>query len=87
MAVPRLRVAAGETIDFVVDCIQNANGDSFNWAPIIRQLDTRQSNPVPTGQAWDARNQFRGPGNARRLYPWEKFAQVLLETNELTFIN
>ncbi len=87
MAVPLLRVAAGETVDFVVDCITNGNGDSFAWAPIIRKLDDKQNPPAPTGQVWNAQSQFRGPSGARRLYPWEKFAQVLLETNELTFIN
>ena len=85
--IPRLRVTAGETIDFVVDCRAGSQGDTFTWAPIIKQLDPAQNPPAPTGKQWNARQEFGPPSSARRLYPWEKLAQVLLETNELTFVN
>jgi hypothetical protein len=86
-AIPRLRVTAGSTVEFAIDCRNNPTADSFQWAPIIRRLDDSQNPPAATGEAWSAREGFRAPTGARRLYPWEKYAQVLLETNELTFIN
>jgi hypothetical protein len=86
-AVPRIRVTAGSTLDFVVGCYGTDNGDTFTWAPTIRRLDATANPPTPTGELWEATRQFRGPSGQRRLYPWEKLAQVLLETNELTFIN
>ena len=36
--------------------------------------------------AWDSERDFSGE-QTRRLNVWEKFAQVLMETNELTFVN
>ena len=86
-AIPRVRVTAGSTLDFVIGCRGTAAGDNFNWAPVIRRLDAAANPPTPTGETWEATRQFRGPTGQRRLYPWEKLAQVLLETNELTFIN
>ena len=87
MNVPRLRVTAGSTVDFVVDCRGNSTGDNFTWNIAIRRLDDSQNPPTPNGDAWETNRQFRGPSGRRRLYAWEKYAQVLLETNELTFIN
>jgi len=87
MNVPRLRVTAGSTVDFVIDCRGNATGDNFTWNSIIRKLDDSQNPPAPTNDTWESNRQFRGPSGRRRLYAWEKYAQVLLETNELTFIN
>ncbi|MBG85466.1 MAG: hypothetical protein CMO80_01010 [Verrucomicrobiales bacterium] len=86
-AIPRLRVEAGETVEFVVDCRSNPTGDNFTWPVSIRRLDDTQNPPVATGETWESASQFRAPSGSRRLYPWEKYAQVLLETNELTFIN
>lgn len=86
-SIPRLRVEAGSTVDFVINCRNTSAGDTFNWNPTIRRLDDKQTPPVATGEFWEARAGFRGPTGRRRLYPWEKYAQVLLETNELTFIN
>jgi hypothetical protein len=89
-AVPRLMVKAGETIDFVVDGRAGGVNDNFTWSPVIKELDAKQTTPtsaVPTGKQWSAQRDFAAPTSARRLYPWEKLAQVLLETNELTFVN
>ena len=85
--VPRLRVTAGETIDFVVDCRAGGVNDNLTWSPVIKQLDPAKTPPTPTGKQWDARQEFGPPSSSRRLYPWEKLAQVMLETNELTFVN
>ena len=85
--IPRLKVSAGDTVDFVVDCRAGGVNDTFTWAPVIKQLDSTTPAAKPTGKEWSAARDFAPPSTARRLYPWEKLAQVLLETNELTFVN
>ncbi len=75
--LPRVQVKAGDTIDFVVDCKGTALGDNFAWAPIVKM----------DGREYNAKSEFGGAMGPKRLVTWEKFAQVLLETNELTFVN
>jgi len=90
LAVPRLMVKAGETIDFVVDCRVGGVNDPFTWTPVIKELDQQRTTAtaaVVTGKLWNAQRDFAAPARGLRLYPWEKLAQVLLETNELTFVN
>ncbi len=90
LAVPRLMVKAGETIDFVVDGRAGGVNDTFTWSPVIKELDAKQTtatSAVATGKQWNAQRDFAAPARGLRLYPWEKLAQVLLETNELTFVN
>ena len=41
----------------------------------------------PTGKDWNAARDFAPPSTARRLYPWEKLAQVLLSSNEFLFVD
>ncbi len=79
MSIPRVEVKKGDTLDFVVDSHDNLDSDSFNWAPVVRT--------VSTGDAtWAAREDFSGPKTPPTpLNPWEKFAQVLLMSNELAF--
>ena len=85
-ALPRLAVKKDETIDFVVDCRENPRNDNYNWAPVIKMEPAANQKPEAI-DAWNAQKDFTGDIRARRLSPWEKFAQVLLETNELTFVN
>jgi len=90
LAVPRLMVKAGETIDFVVDGRAGGVNDTFTWTPVIKELDQQRTTAtaaVATGKQWNAQRDFAAPARGLRLYPWEKLAQVLLETNELTFVN
>ncbi len=70
-----VRVHRGATIDFVVDCRESDSYDSFSWAPTIEAADGDGD--------WDAARDFRGPRG--RSTPWERYAQVLLETNEFEF--
>ncbi len=82
LAVDRVDVKRGETIDFVLDCRSNDGFDSFFWAPTIRVVGS-----TPAGlreSAWDARNDFHGP-EAPPLSPWESYAQALLLTNEFLY--
>lgn len=77
--INRIEVKRGDTIDFLVECGKDDNSDSFLWAPVI-QSDTGE---------WDAKIAFSGPPPARPapLKAWEKYAQVLLATNEFVFVD
>jgi hypothetical protein len=77
--VEKTEVKAGETIDFIVECIADTNSDSFTWAPLIRS---------DAGE-WDAKLAFAGPTAPPppRLTPWEQYAQVLLAANEFIFVD
>ncbi len=81
-AVERIEVKRGDTIDFVVDCIGNDGFDSFSWAPVVRLLGGSPGE-------WDAAKQFGGPPGKPPvpLTPWEKYAQVLIMSNELAFVD
>jgi hypothetical protein len=74
--VERLEVKSGDTIDFVADCHGYVSYDRFSWAPVLRM----------EGVEWSAEADFAGPAE-RPLTPWERYAQVLLETNEFLFVD
>lgn len=84
--VAQVAVKAGDTLDFVVDCRTNANFDSFNWAPVLRL--TAAPKPGETAE-WNATTAFAGPAGktATGLSAWEKYAQVLLMSNEFAFVD
>ena len=79
-----LRVTTGETFDFIVDCATNPNSDSYTWAPKI----TFTADSDSSVRIWDAKRDF---GVVEKLpvplTPWEEFAQVLLLSNELAFVD
>jgi hypothetical protein len=77
--LPRVLVRRGDTIDFVV-----TGKGPFAWAPSVRLLEGAMPGELA---AWTADKDFSGTVAPKHLEPWEKLAQVLLETNELTFIN
>jgi hypothetical protein len=76
VALERLEVRKGETVDFIADCLDNVAYDRFGWAPVLRMGE----------RTWSAEADFGGPAEAP-LTPWEKYAQVLLETNEFVFVD
>jgi hypothetical protein len=86
----RVEVKKGDTVDFVVECRENESFDSFGWSPIVKMI---QAPSVAAGGdvmlEWNAAANFSGPpGKPRRaLSAWEKYAQVLLETNEFMFVD
>ncbi|NBV24788.1 MAG: DUF1553 domain-containing protein, partial [Proteobacteria bacterium] len=47
--IPRLKVSAGDTVDFVVDCRAGGVNDQFTWVPVIKQLDASTPAAKPTG--------------------------------------
>lgn len=72
-------VAAGETVDLIVDCRNDVSFDSFNWSIEIHDLD----NPA---EQWSLAKQFHGPLPAG-LTGWEMLAQALLLSNEFQFVD
>jgi hypothetical protein len=77
-------VEAGETIDFVVEPMTNANSDGYSWAPTIVFTGEGET----PSRTWSAKNDFAKP--VRPVIPltrWEELAQVLLLSNELAFVD
>ncbi len=81
-----LAVKAGDTIDFVVDAIASATADTFTWAPKVVFSPGADGGEART---WDAKKDFNVAPKAPPplLTPWEEFAQVLLLSNELAFVD
>lgn len=78
--VERVEVQAGDTLDFIVDCVGDTNSDSFSWSPTIRPIGSVGD----TG--WEFSRDFHGP-SPTQLTPWEMLAQVVLLTNEFMFVD
>ncbi|MEQ1851726.1 MAG: DUF1553 domain-containing protein, partial [Chthoniobacteraceae bacterium] len=75
----KVELKAGEMLDFVIESRGDENSDSFEWRPVLT---------VSEGIEFSAKNQFAGPVPKNLpLTPWEKLAQVLLETNEFAFVD
>lgn len=87
--VPELRVRRGETVDFVADMRGEFSFDSFTWAPVLEYVAAAERGAAATERQWDAKLGFAGPANkgGKPLTPWEKYAQVLLLSNELMFVD
>jgi hypothetical protein len=86
-----VEVNRGDQIDFVVDLRDNLNNDDFTWAPVIK-LANPQTTALSAGDAaaeWNAKKDFGGPPDPppRPLNAWEKYAQVLLLSNEFMFVD
>ena len=71
-----VKVEKGDTIDFVVDPRNDPENDAFSWSPIVKS----------GAETWNAKNDFAGPA-PRPLSVWARYAQVLLETNEFSFVD
>ncbi|WP_414662327.1 PSD1 and planctomycete cytochrome C domain-containing protein [Horticoccus sp. 23ND18S-11] len=80
----RVVVAAGETVDFIVEAGADSNSDSFTWAPNL----TLAPEGGMAARTWNAKKDFDAP--AKTIPPlsrWEELAQVLLLSNELAFVD
>lgn len=86
--VDKLPVKKGDTIDLVVDCRTGPNSDSFEWRATIRyERDLAESTSEPRKE-WSTTGEFSGPvKEVKPLTPWERYAQVLLVSNEVFFID
>jgi hypothetical protein len=85
-----------DTIDFVVDCgrANNVDFDLFEWQVTIKKEPTPAQAVTAAagddnGSSWDSAAEFSGPAPKppTPLSAWEKFAQVLLESNEFAFVD
>ena len=80
-------VEAGDTIDFEVDVKGGLNSDQFLWAPTVTHATPAEGETV--AKVWDAKTEF-GPTVEVLpvpMTPWEKYAQVLLASNEFLFVD
>lgn len=80
--VESLEVAAGETVDFVVDIGDVLNSDQYLWKVDISPLGEDSKAAV----AWDSIADFPADSTPR-LTPWQQLAQVLMCTNEFLFVD
>ena len=88
--VGEVKVSKGDIIDFVVSINRTLNSNQYLWAPVIQMIGAtaiRDTNGY--AMEWDARKQFGGPPapNEKPLSAWEKYAQVLLLSNEFLFVD
>jgi hypothetical protein len=84
--VESIAVRAGDTIDFVTDCQQTVDHDSFGWEATIRITE----NPEQAAKkSWSTSAEFADSARSsqNRLNAWEQYAQVLLLSNELIFVD
>ena len=84
--VERVEVKRGDTIDFVVSIHASLNNNDFVWAPVIRTVaPTAAGDP----KEWNAAKEFNGQTTTpeKPLNAWEKYAQVLLLSNEFLFVD
>lgn len=86
--VEHTTVRQGDTIDFITDCRANEGFDSFSWAPVIRYIADGTTKPGQRME-WNATEDFMESARAMnpKLDAWQKFAQVILLTNELVFVD
>jgi hypothetical protein len=83
-----VEVTAGQTVDFIVDCVSDANSDGYSWTPKIRYLEGDLAQMTRT--EFNAEKDFAGPDKTVGPLPlsaWEKLAQVLLLANEVSFVD
>ncbi|HZK82972.1 MAG TPA: DUF1553 domain-containing protein, partial [Humisphaera sp.] len=83
-----VRISKGDTIDFVVDCRSSPESDSFSWAPTVRVADAPSAAGTDGPEEWNAATNFGGPEKVgKSLSAWDKYVQVLLESNEFVFMD
>ncbi|PYK96223.1 MAG: hypothetical protein DME19_20400 [Verrucomicrobia bacterium] len=86
--VEQLEVKQADTIDFVVDCRGGPDSDSYSWAPTIKWSASDPGGTAALTNSWDAKEDFGGPKSLPKpLDAWERFAQVLLLSNEAMFVD
>jgi len=85
-ALENVEVKEGDTIDFMVERQPGARGGNFKWAPRV-EMATMESDETGLPCVWDAHDNFIDPRKQPKpLNPWEKYAQVLLISNEFFFV-
>ncbi len=87
--VDKVEVKKGETIDFVVESLNQKAGLAFTWSPVVALVDREAAETAQEKYEWPAQTDFAGPPPPplKGMNPWEKYAQVMLLSNELVFVN
>jgi hypothetical protein len=85
ITVTKVEVKEGDRIDFVTDCRDSSGFDSFIWAPTIKFKNPPKDEKVEFSAKVDF--EAKPAPKAKPLGPWEKYAQVLLDSNELFFVD
>lgn len=75
-------VAAGETIDFIVDIGDVLNSDQYLWAVTIKADEPTAGSSIE----WDSTADFP-PNEQQQLTPLAQLAQVLMCSNEFFFVD
>jgi len=76
--VKTLKLEAGNTLNLVVDCLENENSDSFNWSTRIQYKDSSEK--------FDSSGHFSG-NQPTASTPLQQTIQALLMTNEFCFVD
>lgn len=73
MSLKSISVAAGETVDFITDCRQNVNSDSFSWVVTI-QFDMPGQTPINM----NSQAAFTGPSHVSTQLTAQQIAHAWL---------
>jgi hypothetical protein len=92
--VASIALKRGDTLDFAVDNgrANDHGSDSFSWKVTITKQPAAEAVARAgddTGGLWDSAREYAGPAPAPPppLTAWEKYAQVLLQSNEFVFVD
>jgi len=82
LTLDNIDVKKGDTIDFAVTINQSLNNNDFLWSPTLQLTPDKK-------QTWNGKKDFAGPlaPPPPPLTPWEKYAQILLMSDEFVFID
>jgi hypothetical protein len=85
--VPETDVRQGDTIDFVIEGRGAESSSGFNWTAVLK-AQPAESAAAGAAQVWDSAKDFGDTAANRKPYTVRvRYAQVLLESNELVFID
>lgn len=86
--VDSLEVQAGDTVDFIADVAEDLNNDQFSWPvdSIVVAGAAIEAAPTTADEPWNSQRDFDGE-TVNYLTPWEQLAQVLLLSNEFSFVD
>jgi hypothetical protein len=82
-------VGRGDRVDFVVVPGATDLTDTFEWAPMVREVPGSNTPMAGMGRrSWEVQRDFRGPASdPAPLDAWGRYAQVLLSSNEFVFVD
>ena len=80
-------VEPGDTINFVVDARGREMHGNFNWSPIL-EMESEADTPDNEKLVWDSAKDFKAVMPVPAPFDaWQRYAQVLLESNEFMFLD